>query len=96
MIEIGNENEKNKYNDKWNYCHHMPILPLLGDNHRLPLLHMNKRFIYLEETKECINEFDIGYMINPNFHINKASREQVDKYMNNTFCEITQPFIKNT
>ena len=45
MIEIGNKNKKIKNKDKWNYCHHMPILPLLGDNHRLPLLHMDKRFI---------------------------------------------------
>ena len=63
---------KIKNKDKWNYCHHRPILPLLGANHRLPLLHKDKSFIWLEETEEHINEFEIGYTINPNFHVNKA------------------------
>ena len=42
MISVGNEGKKK---DIYNYFHHMPILPLLGANHRLPLLHMSKRFI---------------------------------------------------
>ena len=74
----------------------MPILQLLGSNHHLPLLHMSKRFICIEETKERINEFEIGCMINPDFHGNKSIREQVDKSMNDMSVAITQPFIKNT
>ena len=35
-------------------------------------------------------------MINTNLHINKAFREQVDKFMNHMFGALTQPFIKNT
>ena len=62
---------KNKNKDRCNDCHHFPIFPLLGANHRLPLLHMNKGFIWIEETTELINEFDIGYMINPTFNVNK-------------------------
>ena len=45
---------------------------LLGGYHLLPLLHVAKSYIWLEETKERINDFSIGYMINPNFNINKA------------------------
>ena len=45
--------------------------PLLGDNHRLPLLHMAKCFIWIEETGKHINDFEIGYMINPSLHVNK-------------------------
>ena len=56
----------------------MPMLPLLMDNHRLQLFHMAKRFIRIEETSEHINEFDIGYMINPSLHINKYFRDQVE------------------
>ena len=41
MIEIGKKNEIIKNKDRWNYCHRFPILPLLGDNNRLPLLHMS-------------------------------------------------------
>ena len=56
---------------------------------------MAKNYIWLEEKKERINEFSIGYMINPNFNINKPFREQVDKSMNTTFGPITQPHIRN-
>ena len=48
MIEIGNENEKIKNKYRCIYFHHMPILPLLGGNNRLPLLHMAKLFICIE------------------------------------------------
>ena len=54
MISVGNENKTIKNKDRWNYFHHMPILPLLGDNHCLPLWHMAKRFIWLEETKNIL------------------------------------------
>ena len=72
----------------------MPILPLLGDNNCLLLLYMDNFFIWIEETKEHINEFDIGYIINPNFHVNKSFRDQVEKFMNTTFGALTQHFIK--
>ena len=52
MIEVGNENKKIKNKDRWNYCHHMPMLPLLGANHCLPLLHMSKCFIWLNEKND--------------------------------------------
>ena len=48
----------------------MPIQLLLGDNHRLTLFHMDKGFIWLEETKERIHEF----LNNPILNINKAFR----------------------
>ena len=76
IIEVGNGNGKNKNKSRWNYCHHMPILSLLGANHRLTLLHMAKRFIWIGEKGELINGFRIGYMINPSLHVNKASVEQ--------------------
>ena len=77
MIAVGNENGKIKNIYRWNYCHHMPMLVFLGTNHGLPLLHIDWSFIWLEETGESINEFEIGYMINPSFHINKAFGDQV-------------------
>ena len=42
--------------------------------------------------KKRINEFKIGYMINPGLNVNKA----VEKCMFTTFVEITQTFIKAT
>ena len=71
-------------------------MTLLGIDHCLPLLHMAKRFIWIEETGKRINDLDIGYMINPSFHVNKAFRDQVEKSMNTTFGELTQPFTKAT
>ena len=53
------------------------MLPLLGASHRLQLLYIYKGFIYIEEIGELINEFDIGYMINPTLHVNKSFKEQV-------------------
>ena len=55
----------------------MDIQSLLVTNHPLPLLHMAKSYIRLEETNQLINEFSIGYMMNPNLVINKVFKEQV-------------------
>ena len=72
------------------------MLSLLGENHRLPLFHMSKRFILLNETKQRIKQFTIGYMINPGLNVKKSFREQVEKCMFTPFGEITQLFIKAT
>ena len=92
MIEIGNRNKKIKNKDRWNCCHHFPILTFLGANNCLPLLNMANLF-WLLETSECINEFDILYMISQTLHVNKILKEQVEKCMNNTFVSLTKPFI---
>ena len=42
MIEVGNEKNNNNNKDRWNYCHRMPMLSLLGWNHRLPIFHLDK------------------------------------------------------
>ena len=68
----------------------------MGANHCPPLFHMAKRFIWINETKNRIDKFKIGYMINPNLNINKAFKEQVGKCMKNTFGAIIQPFIRAT
>ena len=57
---------------------------LLGTNCLRPLLHMSKSYIWLEETNQFINEFSIGYMMNPNLNTNKAFREQVKVCLKNT------------
>ena len=57
---------------------------------------MARSFILLEETKESINKFSIGYIINSRLNINKVFREQVHKCTNNKFGSSTKPFIKAT
>ena len=54
---------------------------------------MDKSYIWTEETKECINEFSMGYIINPNFNINKSFKEKVTKCMKTKFGTINQPHI---
>ena len=71
----------------------MLILQFLGANHCLLLLPTDKCFIWIEETGERINEFEIGYMIIPYLCVNIFFRDQVEKYMNTTFGALTQPFI---
>ena len=39
---------------------------MLVANCRMPLLHMSKSYIWIEETNQHINEFSFGYMMNPN------------------------------
>ena len=69
-------------------------MPLFGANNRLPLLHIDKGLIWIEETIECINEFAPVYMNNTTLNGNKYFKEQVEKCMNNIFGLLTQPFIK--
>ena len=53
------------------------IIAIFGVNHRPPLLDMSENFVYIHNTEERINEFSIGYMVYPTFHVNKYFKEQV-------------------
>ena len=66
---------------------------MLGTNHRLPLTHMAKSYIWLEEKNERINEFSIGYMINPTLSINKYLKKIVTKCMKTAFGAMNQQHI---
>ena len=88
MIEFGKYN-KNNIQDKWNYCHNFPLLPLLGVNGRLPLFHICKNIVYFHYTEELINEFLVGYMVTPILRVNKVFKEQVKKCMNK---HLLQPY----
>ena len=54
---------------------------------------MAKSYIWLEEKSKRINEFSIGYMMNPNFSMNKAFKEQVKVCMKTTFSTSTMTNI---
>ena len=45
---------------------------MLGTNNCLPLSHIAKSYIWIEETNQRINELSIGYMMNPNFNKHKG------------------------
>ena len=67
ILAVGHQNKIIQTQYKWNNLNLMHIQSLLWTNHRLPLSHMDTSYIWLEETKERINEFSIGYMTNPTF-----------------------------
>ena len=85
ILAVGYQTKNIKHQDKWKHLNHMPIQSFSGTNNRLPLSHMDKSYIQLEETKELINEFSIGYMIYPTLTINKALKEEVNQCMKPTF-----------
>ena len=55
--------------------------------------------VYLYTTYEQMNQFEIGYMINPPLYVNKFFREQVEKCLRDTFhenkMENIRHFMKN-
>ena len=71
----------------------MDIQSLVGTNNCLPLSRMAKSYIWIEVANQRINEFTIGYMMNPNLSIKKAIKEQVKICMKNTFSTTTQQHI---
>ena len=48
ILGVGYENKKKETEDKWNQLNLIDIQSLLANNHRLPLSHMAKSFIWLE------------------------------------------------
>ena len=43
--------------DKWNQLYLLSMESVLGANCRIPLIHMSKRKIYIEETNKHMNDF---------------------------------------
>ena len=62
---------------------------MLGANCCMPLLHMSKIYNWLEDTNQRINEFSIGYMMNPNLYKNRAFKDQVKVCFKHTFVPDT-------
>ena len=69
---------------------------MLVANFRMPLLHMPKSYIWIEETNRCINEFSIGYMMNPTLNRNRVFKYQVKVCFKNTFGPDTNSRISKT
>ena len=57
ISEVGYQNKTIQTKDKWNHLNLMHIKSLLGSNHCMPLSHMAKSYIWIEETNECINKY---------------------------------------
>ena len=93
ILAVGYKNKTIETEDKWNQLNLIDILSLLGTNHLLPLLNMAKSYIWLEEKNQRVNEFSIGYMMNPNLNMNKVFREQMKVCLKTTFSTSTMTQI---
>ena len=74
MIELG-ENKFSKI--KWELPTVIPLMPTVGVNHRLPILHMSKITVHIYTTEKTVHKFAIGYTINPSLHIKKMFKTKV-------------------
>ena len=76
ILAVGYKEKTIQTQDKWNQLNIMYIQSLLETNHRLPLSHMDKSYIWLEETNKRINEFSIGYTMNPKLRMKILSKSK--------------------
>ena len=60
---IGKRKNLAKY--KWEIPSVITLMPIVGVNHRLPILHLFKRMVHIYTTDKTIHQFAIGYIINP-------------------------------
>ena len=68
-------------------------MPLVGVNNCQPILHMSKIMVHCYSTDETINQFAIGYMINPSLNCNKVFRVQFEKCLSVSFNSRTMETI---
>ena len=52
-------------------------MPWVGVNHCQPILNISKIMVHCYSIDEGINQFAIGYMLNPPLNSNKVFREKV-------------------
>ena len=95
MIELGKEKKKVPGKDKWETPATIPLIPLVGLNHRQDILHMPRIMVHYYSTDETINQFAIGCIINPSLNCNKVLRIQVGKCLSLSFAARTMETIKD-
>ena len=70
-------------------------MSLVGVNHLQPILHISKILVHCYPTDETIDQFAIGYMINPSLNSSKLFRKQVERCLIYTFRERTMETIRD-
>ena len=81
MIELEKGNQKIPAKDKRETPAVIPLKPIVGINHRIPISHMSKIMVHIYNTGKTIHPFAIGYMINPSLQFNKVFKTQVGKFL---------------
>ena len=75
MIEV--EKGKTPVKGKWEIPAIIALMPILGINNPIPILHMSKRTVNIYTTGKTINQFTIGYMIKTSLKFNNAFRKNL-------------------
>ena len=79
---------------RWEILYVILLFTLVGINYSEPILHMSKRMVHIYSIYDIINQFEIGYMINPALNVNKVLREKVVKCLSDTYNENTMENIR--
>ena len=93
ILAVDLQNKKIESKDKWNKMNLLDMQSLLGTNCCMPLLNISKSYIWIEKTNQRIDEFSIGYMMNPNLNRNRAFKDQVKVCLKKTFGPDTNTHI---
>ena len=93
ILSVDYINQKIETKEKWNQINVLDMDSMLVANCLMPLLHMSKTYIWMEETNQRINDFYFGYIINPNLYEKKYFKEQVKACFRNTFGKNTNSHI---
>ena len=88
MIEFEKENGKTPKRDKQEYCDVIQLLPLLGVNHCLTLLHISPKNVYINTSEKLINPFAIVYTINPHYMLARFSEIKFKNDYNKYFIKV--------
>ena len=92
-VDYINQKIETKY--KCNQINVFNMESILVTNCHMPLLHMSKIYILMEETNQRINEFSFGYMLIPTLYTNKVFKEQVKVCFKNTFVKDNNSHINS-
>ena len=91
LIEQG---EKTPAKDKWEISAIIPLMLIVGVNNCIPILHLSKRMLHMYTTSKTINQFVIGYMINPYLKFHNAFTKKVEKCLVVYFLLRQQKLLK--
>ena len=69
-------------------------MSIVGVDHRQPILHMFKIIVHCYNIDETINQFTIGYIINPSLKFNNIFRTQVENFSSVSFSSIIMKNIR--
>ena len=60
MIELAKEERKIPEKYKRELPDFIPLMPIVGVNHCLPILHLSKIMVHIYSTEKAMHQFSIG------------------------------------